>query len=230
MNFIKKIFEGRPDKEVHRMFTRFGKGIFEKRAICNVRVGNKIKINTTFEYANDLVEFFYSLKDKMQAGGKILLKEKINLAEYGLKGEEKEKKGIYEINVNQELNKEQIKKLKDKVYFFLLNLNFDEGELKTKQKLPRPSKSKASKVDDKFCVVILDLKYLSKVKDEFFFDLKQAFNKAYAEHAFKIEDIILPEKIIDYAQARLEAKRKGRIIRKLIVGGDELQSEKDFVV
>lgn len=229
MNFMKKIFEGKVDEDVHRRFTRFSKGIFEGRAVCKIRAGSKIKISTSFEYVNDLVDFFFSLSDKMQADGKIFLREDMDLEELGVKGGKKKKKGGFEIQVDQELTKEQISKLRDNVYFLLLNLHFDGGELKIKQSLPGRGGGKKGKVNDKFCVAILDAKYLEKVREEFFFDVKEC-KSASVEHTFEIKEIILPEEIKDYELARLQAKRKGKVIRKLIVDGKEKTIEREFVV
>ena len=45
MNFIKKIFENQVDEKVHSQFTRYGKGIFEYKALLDINVqAKKVKI------------------------------------------------------------------------------------------------------------------------------------------------------------------------------------------
>ena len=230
MNFIKKIFEDKVDEAVHAKFTRFSKGVFERRAVYKVRISNKIKINTTFEYVNDLVEFFFSLSDKCKENGKILLREDINLEELGLEGVKKKKRGFYEIEIDQELSKDQIQELSKKVYYFLLNLTFEGGELKIIQKLPRSSKGKEGKVKDKFCVAIIDSKYKREVMQDYLFDVKGNCKSAAAEHTFEINEIITPKNVESHEEARLLAKRKGKVTRTLMVDKKEQISEKSFII
>ena len=56
MNFINKMFQGRPDESVHLQFQKFGKGEFRDRALINAKKsGNKYVISTTAEFVNYLV-------------------------------------------------------------------------------------------------------------------------------------------------------------------------------
>ena len=56
--FIKKIFENKIDDSVHKQFVRFGKGRYPGRAVIKItKQPDKIKIGTSFEMANDLIEF-----------------------------------------------------------------------------------------------------------------------------------------------------------------------------
>ena len=57
MNFIKKIFEGKEDENVHFQFQKFSKGEFRDRALIKAKnsKGN-YSINTTSEFANELVK------------------------------------------------------------------------------------------------------------------------------------------------------------------------------
>ena len=45
MNFIKKLVEGKVDEDVHRQFTRFGKGEYRGRFLLSLWKTKKIKIN-----------------------------------------------------------------------------------------------------------------------------------------------------------------------------------------
>ncbi len=231
MNFIKKLWQGLADESVHKNFIRFGKGKYERRAAIAMRSNGSVRLSSTFEYANDLVLFFVELSDRFKAEGKILAREKINFAEIGINATDataNKKKGLFEAEIKQELSREQLKKLADKVYFMLIDLSFSGGELKIKKKLAKPGKA-AGKIDDKFCTATLSKNYLQKVKDEFFFDVKQPFKQGKAEHTLEIREILLPKNISNFEQARIDAKRKGKIIRKLEIDGSEQTFEKEFI-
>ena len=105
-----------------------------------------------------------------------------------------------------------------------------EGEgfkLKVKKKLPRPGKSE-KKVDEKFCQLEADKKYYSKIKEDFFWDMPET-KKINISHEVDIREIVAPKGETDYAKMREIAKRKGKIVRKAIVDGKEIVSEKEFI-
>ena len=222
--FIKKIFENKQDNSVHSQFVRFGKGIFGMRAVINARIsGNQVKVSSTFELANDLVNFCSSLSPKIKVSGIVLSKEKLSLEN------ERKKTGLLEYNIARESSSDELKSILEKCYFTLLDCSAAGIELKIKKKLPKPGKSGEAKVNDKFCTLDLNLKFLSKFKEEFFWDT-QSFKKARAEHTFIITDIIMPAGEKDFEKIRQEAKRKGKIIRKAIVDGNEIVKEKEMIV
>ena len=95
--------------------------------------------------------------------------------------------------------------------------------------MPKPGQ-KAEKIDDKFCMLDLDEKYWKKAKEIFFWDLPENVKKANIEHELVISEIIIPKGFNDPVKIRELAKRKGKIIRKIIIDGKEKISEKDFVV
>jgi len=91
-SFLKKILSGNPDEDCHRYLIRFGKGEYKRRFLLNLSKGKKIKLRTSFELANDLVNFVKENSSVKFSGG-ILTKEK-------LPGKESKKKGglfIHEI-------------------------------------------------------------------------------------------------------------------------------------
>ncbi|MEM3405660.1 MAG: hypothetical protein QW117_01660 [Candidatus Pacearchaeota archaeon] len=217
--FIKDIFYGKETKEAHRQFIRFGKGKYENRAVLSIKISNKIKISGSFEYANDFVNLVMELGD-FNFYGNILSKEKLDLI-----GKEKTEINIYEFKGNSEKLKEYSKK----AYFMLLNVDSEKLKLKIKNKLPKPGKSGELKIDDKFCILEADLKYLDKIKDYFFWDLNN-FKEAKISHNYEINQIIFPPNEKDFAKIRELAKRKGKIIRKIIVDKKEKIIEKEFEI
>jgi hypothetical protein len=95
--------------------------------------------------------------------------------------------------------------------------------LKCKDSLPKPGGA----LKDNFCSASFD--NLDIVK-EFAFDVDD-FKTLSIKHIFKIEDIIVSKEFeSDFEKARLNAKRKGKIIRILNVDGKEIKKEHDLLV
>lgn len=223
--FIKKIFENKIDNSVHKQFVRFGKGTYNLRAIINItKHSDKIKISSTFELANDFVEFISSIATKFSVSGIVLSKEPIQ----GIQLDWRKKEGLLTCDIEKELSALELKELASKSYAALLDCNAPGILLKIKKKLPKPSKSGESKTDDKFCVLELDKKFWIQFHKEFLFDLSFEFKKARIEHTYIIKDIILPKDEKDFEKMRLMAKRKGKLLRKIIIDGKEIINEKEF--
>lgn len=234
MSFIKKILKGEIDESVHNQFIRFGKGNFSGRAAAVFRkTPGKVKIGGSFEYSND----FASLAEKFGGGkvsGKILSKEDISsiMSKNNIKGTSETKRGglFYGNSIDeQNLGKEQMKELLENSYFCLLDIQGEGFELKTKKNLPKPGKSENSKIDDKFCQLDIDEKYWPIVKDTFFWDLPEC-KKGKVSHKYVINELILPPGEKDFEKIRLQAKRKGKIIRSIEAEGNEKKVEKEMIV
>lgn len=225
--FIKKIWENKQDPKAHKQFIRFGKGIYTQRVVVNARVqGNLLKISSSFELPNDFLEFISDLNNKLKVSGIIISKEKLSLEN------EKKKSGLYEYEINREISSQEIKQILEKAYYLLLDAECPGVLFKVKKKLPKPGKSGEAKVNDKFCVLELDIKFKQKFKEEFFWDIPD-FKKARAEHTYEIKDIIIPNELKkekDFEKIRLESKRKGKIIRKIIFDGKEILKEKELEI
>ncbi len=213
---MKKIWQNRGE-QVHSYFVRFSRGKFENRAVLNLQKSSKVKLRGSFEWANDFVNLVSELEN-INFSGVILSKEPL-----GLKNEKK-KSSIFEYNVSIDSGK--VKEVQDKVYTMLLDAESPGLNLKIKKKIPKPGKSKDTKIDDKFCRLEADLKYWSEIKDAF---MLPECKKCKVAHSFVIESLILPEGEKDFAKIRELTKRKGKIIRKLEVDGKEAKEEKEFI-
>ena len=211
-SFLKKVLTGKGDADSHRYFMRFGKGDYKRRFLISLNRGTKIKIKTSFEFANDLVRFVNENK-KAKFSGKVLTKEKID----GKEGRKKAGLFVYEIS---ESSIEEF----ENAYYYLLDVNDSEIVLKTKKSLPKPGKNE-EKIDDGFCSLLVDVKYWNALKNVFFWDLPDSVKKASIEHELKINDIIMPKGEKDHVKVREKALRKGTIIRKMIVDDRETQKE-----
>ena len=220
--FIKKIFKDKIDDETHSQFVRFSKGIFDSKAIINVSRNGKIKISSSFEMANDLVIFAAFLAKKMNVSGIVFSRNELE----GIKGGKK--KGLFVSSFDEEMGFEKLSEIAKKAYSMLLDCSAPGINLKIKKKLPRPSTKSADKVNDKFCVMELDIKFWPSVRDEFLFDLPEG-KKNRIINKYEINEIIIPKGETDYEKIRVLAKRKGKLTRKASVDGKELVQEKQFV-
>jgi hypothetical protein len=234
MSFIKKIFEGKIDENVHKQFTRFGKGDFGGRALVSFRkTAEGIKVNGSFEYAND----FASLAVELGGGkvsGKVFSKEGISsvMSSNNIKGYSETKRGglFYQNNIEeQNLNEEQLKALLENSYFCLLDMLGKDFELKTKKNLPKPGKGGKGKMDTKFCQLDISEKYWSAVKALFFWDFPEC-KKGTASHEYIINELVLPQGEKDFEKIRVMAKRRGKIIRSIEADGSEKKVEKEIIV
>ena len=212
--FVKEIFEKGVSEAGHQHFVRYGKGNYKRRFLMNLRKGPKVKIRGSFELANDFVTFVNENKE-VKFSGKILMKDKVD----GKKGKKKGGGFVYDVS-------ESSLKEFENAYFYLLDADADDIVLKIKKKIPKPGKS-ANKIDDKFCSMDLDLKYLDKVRDVFFWDVPNG-KKVSIEHEIVINEIVLPKGEDDPKKIRELAKRKGKIIRTINVDGEEITKETNF--
>jgi hypothetical protein len=229
--FIKKIFENKIDDSVHKQFVRFGKGTYPGRAVIKItKQPEKIKIGTSFEMANDMVEFISELGGG-KVSGIVLSKEDISksLHEKGFYDIDTSKKaGMFVSVIEQDCNPSELKELVSNSYACLLDIEAPGISLKSKKKLPKPGKSGDLKIDDKFCQLELNIKFWPQVKKELAFDIQNDFKKSLAVHTYIISEIIMPKGEKDFEKIRLLAKRKGKITRKITLDKQEIVKEKDF--
>jgi len=219
--FIKKLFQKEVDDAVHKQFVRFSKGVFENKAVINVKRNGNIKISSTYELANELLLIAASLTPKLHVTGLVLSKTAID----GLKGSQKSR--LFNYNLDEEIDSKKIADIVSNSFFSLLDCSANGIELKVKKKLPRPSSKGINKVNDKFCVMILDIKYWPKIKDEFLFDLPDG-KKYRMIHKYEIKDIVLPKGEKDFEKIRIMAKKKGKLTRASEVDGKQSVQEIDL--
>lgn len=226
--FIKKIWQNETDESVHSQFIRFSRGIFQNRAVLNVNKSKTIKASGTFELANDLVNFVSGLGN-VNFSGVISSKEDLNeiFLKNGVESDESKKKGLF-VYIVEEVSSKTVAEIKDKIYYMLLDAEAPGISLKIKKKLSKPGKSSAEKIDDKFCILQIDEKFFPQFHEEFLFDMPENFKKARISHTFDISEIILPKGEKDFEKIRLNAKRKGIIMRSISEDGKERASKKDF--
>lgn len=237
MNFIRKIIEGKIDDETHRQFTRYGKGVYGNKALIQItkkRSGSTIK--TSFEFANEFVRILAnSINGKTKVTGSIITIRDLR----GNLGFEPSSisqfAGVKNYKFDNELSKEEILTAMDKFpdILFLLSFQTDYGILKVKPKSPKAGKSSTKEDDQKevkadFCSLKVND---TAVIDDLAFDIKKDFSKAFIKHKFEINEIVVPKEYEnDFAKARLNAKRKGKLTRTLDVDGKIEEKNYDLLV
>ncbi len=217
--FIKKIFVGKIDEQVHRQFVRFSRGNFPGRAALKLDKKDKIKLGGSFEYVNDFSVFVAENSDAKFSG---VIMSKGEISDFR---KAKGKNGVFEYEV-ENINSVKVSEIKDNAYALLLDAEGEGISLKMKKKkLPKPGKSGELKIDDKFCIIEADLRYWDKLKE--FFMLPEC-KKAKISHTYVIEDVIIDKDEKDFEKMRESARKKGKIIRKMIVDGRKTSEEKEF--
>jgi len=213
-SFLKKILTNKSDEDSHRYLVRFGKGEYRRRFLLSLTRGDRIKVKTSFEFANDLVKFVNEIKE-IKFSGKVLSKEKVA----GKEGKKKAGVFVYEVS---DCSLDEFKN----VYYYLLDAEDSEILLKIKKNLPKPGKNE-EKIDDGFCSLVIGQKYWAALRDIFFWDVPEC-KKANIEHELKINEIVVPKGEKDPVKIRELAKRKGTIIRKMIIDGKESSKAINF--
>lgn len=239
MNFIKRAIDKNVDESVHIQFQKFSKGEFTNRAIINAKFsGGKYTINTSAEFANDLVKTVAQKlgSEKTRVTGGIIstvnLKEIPKYQNLLANATVKQFQGVKNFQIDVELSGTEIVEIVKafpKAFFALsFSVEKDETSLKIKPKAPKSGKpgskgEEAPKAD--FCKLITKDAELAK---SFVFENPQ-FKKAEIKHKFLIDRINIPEDLKeskDFALIREMSKRAGRILREAII--DEKKFEKEF--
>lgn len=224
MHYLRALFEGKPEGWVHLFFTRYGRGEFDGPC-CELDVGKDIKFKGTVEYSTLFGALLASCGGDFKVEGAIFAKEDFRdgLRSVGVDFDDKSKpkKGFFVAQIDGEFPSGVLVDVFGKIPHatVLLNLAGDKGKLKCKKKPPKPGGEK----DNNFFSGSMSLSALPKLREEVLWDVGE-FKKAKAENKYMIEELIIPPGM-SAADARLKAKRKGRIVRKITLDGLEKKSE-----
>lgn len=232
MNFIKKVFEGKRDELVHLQFQKFSKGEFKNRALIRIKhSGSKFTINTSAEFANELVRMVAEkLGDsKTNVTGAIVSTNDLT-GEIDFK-EKKQFQGVKRYLIDNEFSGEEILNLLNKMpkTFFALSFSAGENQLKIKAKAPKSGKPGKGDEEPKadFCKLVTTDAGIAK---SFIFEDKE-FKEANVKHTFFIDEIVIPDELKrekDFAVVREKSRRKGRIVREANIDGLVVKEEKEF--
>jgi len=229
MDYLKDLLTGNADQEhVHQKFVKYSKGAFIRPTITIKKAGNGVKVAGSHEYVDAVIGIILrNAQGKIKAAGNIFSKSEIKT---DLASKSKKRMGVYSIEIKGDVDAATLLNLYDqnKDATFYLDLETGKAKLKTKKKPPRPG----SGIDDEFFTANLDSSMADAVLKDICFDCA---NKDYKEmkitHAYQINEIVIPKEYKkDAAKARLNAKRKGTVKRKMEIDGALTETEKELLV
>jgi hypothetical protein len=232
MNFIKKIVDKKIDESVHLQFQKFSRGEFPNKAIIEAKNSNgKYTIKTSAEFANELVRIMAEKlggeKTKV-TGAVVSTNDLTGILDFK---DKKQFQGVKRYLIDKEMTGDEIINLLDKFpkTFFALSFNVGNDVLKIKPKAPKSGKP--GKGDEEIRADFCSLKTTDKnIARSFIFE-KPDFKTAEVNHKLIIEEIVIPEELKkekDFAVVREKSLRKGKIMRKAVIDGEEMKSETEF--
>lgn len=228
--FIKKLFDGKTDEDIHLHFQKLSRGEFKDRALIKAKkTGNHYSIGTSYEYANELVK---GVAEKLSGSVKVtgaIISTRDLTNEIKFK-DKKQFHGVKRYIIDTEMTKEQLINLCEKFpkSFLALSFNSENTKLKIKPKAPKSSKPGKLEGEPKADFCKLKTSELDLVKG-LLFDIPN-FKVVNIKHDFIITDIEIPEGIKDPNEMREKAIRKGKVIRKSDIDGRKVEKEIKFMV
>ena len=233
MNFVKKIFLGETDNDVHLQFQKYSRGEFRNKAEIHAKQSKgKFTINASADFANELVKDVAKKlgNEKTNVTGAVIstsdLTGKIKFKS------KKQFQGVKNYGIDEEMSGNEILKLLEEFpkTFFALSFKTTDSELKIKPKAPKsgkPGKENEERKKPDFCKIITTDKHLG---ESFVFE-KPDFKEAEINHTYFIEEIKVPEhlkKEKDFAKIREESLRVGKIVRTAKIDGEIKKTEGKF--
>lgn len=232
---MKKIFVDRSsDDEIHSDFLKFGRGEYRDRYLVEAKKQKDFySIKTGPEYVNFLVR-----KCLEKIPGKVSVKG-IIVSTTNLSDEAKFEisdvsnfQGIRKMKIETESESSNFIELMNKYprVFFALSFEGPDFFLKVKAKAPKSAKPGKESEDGpraNFCTIKTKDK---TIVDELIFD-KKDFNEISINHTLFVEDIVYPKDMnsLKPEEIRERSKRKGKIVRKVVVDGKEIVGESEFI-
>ena len=226
--FLELATQNSADPLVHSRFTKFSVGDFSREPILISQSKKNCKLQTGYEYANDLMIIAAELlSDNAKVSGEAVLvaakadpSDDIKAAGFTINSKKGKKYNLQFDLTSKELV-DSVKKLGVYAIIYSKLIFGASVQLKMKGSPPKPGS-----VKEKFCTLQVEPKLAVAVLDAFLFDVKErSFKKAEINHTFIIEDVVIPKEFQnDFALARLHAKKKGKIQRKVTIDGKEILS------
>ncbi len=234
MNFMQQIFKGAVDEKTHKKFIKYGKGEFPGPVLEIKKQGKSIKVKGSFDYSDVLGRLIAGNSSmRFNVSGKILSLSSLDSELSGLnievpKTAKKGKLKVYPVKTDADSG--ILKKLYDLDAYVLLTLSPVEKSvvsMKSKASPPKPGDA----VDEGFCSAAFDISMLKSVMDEICFDLDvKEFKTINISHTYIINEMIIPEEFKNNpVEIRVQAKRKGKIIRNINVDGSETIKEGELL-
>ncbi|MBD3256128.1 MAG: hypothetical protein GF383_13610 [Candidatus Lokiarchaeota archaeon] len=253
MHFLNKIIEspqiGEPIEkhmDIHRHFYRYSRGDFIGPALKLKRTASRITLKGSLEY-EDLVQEIvaHTLPKKEIEIDFVLISGKditdflteMNL-DWDMKkstGKTKNYKAKQKDVINKEKLLEIIEEFRENCYF-LLTFNEDSTcRVKTKKRIPQPSKKKIGEDDvnsrTQFCYGVVDntdansSMIVNKALPDFISEIDDEWKNIILYNNYKIENILVPKGIKDSRLMRIMAIREGKLFRTLELDGETFEKQ-----
>ncbi|HLC22202.1 MAG TPA: hypothetical protein VJJ79_00325 [Candidatus Nanoarchaeia archaeon] len=218
MNFLKDLCQGKKDDYIHQQFTRFGRGDY-KRLIFTIRRSKNLSVHASYDFANELFHIAaMHCKENVAVKGKIVtnynFEKEVTAEKFSKRGK------MYTAEINGTYSPKQLQEMYEtfKNHHLLLSFKGDSIRLSCKTGLPKPG----SEPKDNFCSATLPVECV----DEFAFDFENNFGRVDIVHTLHIDDVVIPKEYQnDFAQARIHAIRKGKLIREITIDGNQVRKE-----
>ncbi|MFH1403346.1 MAG: hypothetical protein ABIH11_03665 [Candidatus Altiarchaeota archaeon] len=232
MHFIRGIFGGSVGDGAHGFFTKYGRGDFSG-PVLGVKVGKGVlRVTGSPEYCGGVGWVLAgSVEGSLDVSGCIYSRVDFRGALSGLGVDflDKTKKGYYTVELDSELDSGVLKGVYESVGdgFPLLNVKGDKPwSLSSGKKLPKPGGG----VKDNFVKASLGGSALGLLMEDLLFDVDGGFKGASVSHRYVIDEVVAPGDVKDPGEARIRAKRKGKVVRTVVVDGSERTSECSLLV
>ncbi len=230
---IKKIFNKEFDEEVHSDFLKFGKGEFQDKYLIEAKKQkDKWTIKTGPEFANHFVKMLLKgVSGTIPMKGVIVTTLKLE-SEIGFPIKKVGNfQGVRKIEIDTDVSPLEVLGLMEKYprVFFALSFNVNGNDLKIKPKAPKSAKPSAGDKEAKaeFCSLKTSD---SKIVKDIFFDYPD-FDEISIRHTIKVNEMIYPANVASLKpeEVRLQSKRKGVVVRNMVINGANKVSEAGFV-
>jgi hypothetical protein len=253
MHFLKQIIENprfeEPAKkhmDVHKHFYRYSKGEFSGPAMKMKRYSTKITMKGSFEYEDVVQEIVTRTtpSDTIEVEGKLITGRDITdtLNKLNLDWELEEKSGRgkgYEIEFSETFSREKLLKIIEEFRehcYLMLNYKVNKySQIKTEEKLPKPSKKNPIEDDiDKRVsfsrgYVETNQKNLGLVYDYILPDFKSKMPEDWDDlvltNNYNIEEIEIPKDAESSRMMRIMAVRKGTLTRTVKCDGKTFKKQ-----
>lgn len=221
--------EGAAGEDIHPLFIRYGRGSY-LGPVATVDVKKSLKYKASVEYCGAFGLAACSAGGDISAKGAIFatvdFRDKLKELMVEFKDKSKPKKNLFVAELDATLPADVLRQVYEAVPSgnVLLNLLGPEVKVKCKKKPPKPGKEK----ELEFTSGTIPLACIDIVKEEVFFDAGD-FKQAKVENTFVIDELVIPDGLSP-AEARLKAKRKGKMVRVVSVDGAEKKTEFELLV
>lgn len=260
MHFLKELIENpeledpaRNHMNIHRHFYRYSKGDFIGPAIKISKTSSKITLKGSHEYEDLIAELVLeSMKDwnnDIEIEGNLIAGKDISkdLEEHGVNWDLTKSKGKtknYKATISDKITVENlikvIESMRESSYLLISFQLTPSCKLKTKKRIPQPSKKKVEE-DDVNKRIGFSTGYIENTEEnlkrvlqniipDFVADLPKKWRSIILLNNYKITDIELPENVKDSRMLRILALRKGKITRSIEVDSETIENQYSIVV